>query len=102
MTRSIRLLVDFGDAKSIGASEDNIVNDIKIAFDDSVSDNDNRPDANELLYAGATITLGQSMMSILSFMLSYNLTGAALSDVLALISLYLQQPHLLKTSVYYF
>ena len=42
------------------------------------------------------------MLPILTFVVCYNLTGAALSDLLTLISLHCGQPNLLKTSLYLF
>lgn len=74
--------------------------------DSSDSDgSDNLEDEEEgdpPLYAGAPITVGESMLSVLSLVLAHNLSGTCLVDVLELVAMHCPQPNLCKTSLFKF
>ncbi|XP_028517453.1 uncharacterized protein LOC110247556 isoform X1 [Exaiptasia diaphana] len=52
-----------------------------------------------LLYDGAPITLGSSMLLTITFALSHNLTGEALADLLSLIACHCKTPNLCPLSI---
>lgn len=54
------------------------------------------------LYNGAPISLGQSMIAILTFALVHSLSGSCLVDLLVLLNLHCMTPNLCKTSLYLF
>ena len=55
-----------------------------------------------LLYEGARITLGESLMNILTFVLTYSLSGVALSALLKLIIIHCPVQNFCKKSMYSF
>lgn len=54
------------------------------------------------LYPGASITLAESQMAILSLSLTHKLTGACLSDILDLVSMHCPVPNQAQRSLYMF
>ncbi len=71
----------------------------------SDSDGDDRDDMQETstpVYPGAEITLGVSMLLIISFVTKHNLTGEGLSDLLQLINLHCLKECLLPRTLYKF
>lgn len=54
------------------------------------------------LYAGAPVTLVESMLLVLVYAMKHQLTGVALTDLLVLISLHCMIPNVCKTSLYLF
>lgn len=52
------------------------------------------------LYDGAPITMGSSMLLLMPFVMKYSLSGAALSDLLDLISAHCKIPNHCARSVY--
>lgn len=59
--------------------------------------NDNRP-----LYAGAPITVDQSMLLILSLVLKHNLTSTSIADIITVINLHCPNEALRKNNLYKF
>lgn len=59
--------------------------------------NDNRP-----LYAGAPITIAQSMLLILSLVLKHNLTGTSIADIITVINLHCPNEAFRKNSLHKF
>ena len=57
---------------------------------------------SDFLYTGAQITVGLSVILILSFVINHNLTDAALRDLLHIISLHCPSQNLCVTSLYMF
>lgn len=55
--------------------------------------------ASEPLYTGCSLTLGMSMLLIITFAMRHQLTGAALSDLLTLINLHLLSPNCFSKSL---
>ena len=87
----------------LNSRENNLMDNDDLEFDDSAFQNDDvEYDDNAPLYEGAPITLGESMLSILTFVVRCNLTGVALSNLLKLTSLNCGTPNLLTTSLYLF
>lgn len=61
-----------------------------------------QPNLEFPLYPGASLTVHTTLLLILAFVLSHNLTNQALSDLLSLLNVILLQPHHLPTSTYKF
>lgn len=59
-------------------------------------------EGDEVLYPGARLTLGESMLSILAFYLSESLTGVGLVRPLELIEMHCLAPNICKKSAYLF
>ncbi|CAG5090277.1 Protein of unknown function [Cotesia congregata] len=57
---------------------------------------------NDPLYDNAPLTVGESVLCILTFMIRHKVTRALLSDLLSLISLHCIQPNLCIKTLYYF
>ena len=57
---------------------------------------------SDLLYKGATLTLGLSIILIMSFAINHNLTDAAVRDLLQILSLHCPSPNICVTSLYIF
>lgn len=66
----------------------------------SQNDTETSEDSEEQpLYAGAPITLGASILLILTFPMSYSLRGGAMSHLLELIDVHCITPNLCRTSI---
>lgn len=87
----------------------NFATDTDLLLSDS-SDSDSEPsDENDvekevdfekrLIYKGAQITLGTSMLLTMSFVLNHNLTGEAFSDLLELLQLHCMESNLLPENM---
>lgn len=63
-------------------------------FDDSDEEIHEHNDYDEPLYEGASISVGESLMAILTFSFKYKLTSACLSAMLKLILLFIPEPNL--------
>ena len=59
-------------------------------------------DGDQLLYSGAKINLGESMLLILSFVVRHSLSNSCLTDLLTLIAVHCPVPNICKTSLYHF
>ena len=70
--------------------------------DENNSESSNDCEGDRPIYEGASLTIDQSMMLILTFSFKYGLTGQCLTDLLILISLHCRAPNLIKTSLYLF
>lgn len=57
---------------------------------------------NDPLYDNAPLTLGESVLCILTFMIRHKVTRTLLSDLLSLISLHCIQPNFCIKTLYYF
>lgn len=56
-------------------------------------------DADQPLYAGATITLAGSMILLIAFAMRHSLTGEALADLLVLLELHCLTPNLCQRNL---
>ncbi|KAK0177210.1 hypothetical protein PV328_001286 [Microctonus aethiopoides] len=95
------------DTSSIFSSDEHDVNDSdNIEIDDESAFNANEfPNLHEddiLLYNSAQITVGESMHSILTFILTENISGACLDHILKLIALHIPQSQHFNHTVYKF
>lgn len=70
--------------------------------EDGSDDEADFPEDNTPLYNGAQITFGESLIAILSFVLSHKLTGQCLNDLLSLIALHCGPNNLCLTTLYKF
>ena len=86
--------VDDNDQDEPGGDDD--------AAEDMEEGEQSKPDGNQPLYAGAMITLMESMLLILTYSMKHQLTGVALADLLVLISVHCLAPNLCKTTLYLF
>lgn len=68
----------------------------------SSNGDENEDREEELLYEGARLTVGQSLMAILTLAMAHSLTGVCLGDLLALIALHCPQPNKCILSLYKF
>lgn len=56
-------------------------------------------EADQPLYAGATITLAASMVLVISFAMRHSLTGEAFADLLVLLDLHCLTPNLCQKNI---
>ena len=66
------------------------------------SDGSDDSDGDDLLYQGATISVADAMLAILSLFMRHKLTGQCLNDILSLISLLLPDGHQCVRTLYKF
>lgn len=87
-------------------NEDDIFQDDGNKCDEEQSENDNTdnnfPEGNQCVFPGSTLTLGASMLLIMTFALKYSLTGDGLKDLLSLICLHCPAGNLLPMTVGHF
>ena len=79
---------------------DDISTDNEEERNDGVDDIED--DGDQRLYAGAPITLAESILSILTLSLTHNLTRSCLLDILTLISLHIPPNLFFKKTLYKF
>ncbi|XP_026292423.2 major centromere autoantigen B-like [Frankliniella occidentalis] len=97
-----------GVGDSEGSGEDTAVeNDCEeIEMDNEseadVEDDDDDDHDDDPLYNGARSTFGQSMLAILTFILSHKLTGICVNDLLSLIELHCAANNLCVKTIYKF
>ncbi|XP_077258856.1 uncharacterized protein LOC143895532 isoform X2 [Temnothorax americanus] len=77
-------------------------NDNENASDGDSNDEEEQFNDNRPLYAGASITVAQSMLLILSLVLKHNLTGTAIADIITVINLHCLNEAFQKNSLYKF
>ncbi|XP_066584839.1 uncharacterized protein [Prorops nasuta] len=78
-------------------NEENTINDAN-----TYEENDHNIDANEYLYDGATLTVGQSMLLILSLLIKHNVTLSCIGEITEIINLHCPQKGLKKNSLFKF
>ncbi|KAE8747531.1 hypothetical protein FOCC_FOCC005692 [Frankliniella occidentalis] len=61
---------------------------------------DNDPDEDPPLYQDAPISVGESVLSVLSLALAHNLSGACVADILKLIEIHCPEPNRCVNSLY--
>ncbi|KAK0072715.1 hypothetical protein PV325_010934 [Microctonus aethiopoides] len=84
---------DFADYQDVGSDDE---------FDDDDQENYEHNDYDDPLYEGASLSVGESLSTILTFSLKYKLTLACLSDMLKLILLFIPKPNLFKSTLHLF